>query len=81
MFPEDSLLAAFWKTLLNDLHGEGVTSDSIGGRLPYADRVRIEKEKLADDARAFLESEGFTFWAHMSSLEPDRLKEMLLCPS
>lgn len=74
---EQRLLAAFWRCLKDDLAGRGCTSDSLRGtsrRLPYRERVTIERQQLQDDAQSFIYSEGFDWWAHQSGLDPYHLR-------
>ena len=80
MQPEIQLLAAFWKCLRNDLAGKGCTYDSLPvplRRLPYAERVKLERKQLQVDATVFLASEDFRWWADQSGLDPVHLRTQL----
>ena len=80
MQPEIELLAAFWRCLRNDLKGRGVTYDSlpyVTRRLPYDERVTIERKQLQVEATVFLLSEDFQWWADQSGLDPVHLRTQL----
>lgn len=81
-FSEDglrSLLAAFWNSVRDDLHERGVTTDDglpyRVRRLPYRQRVIIERGQLRDEAARFLASADFDWWAELCDLNPAYLKK------
>ncbi len=80
MVPEELFLAAFWKCLRSDLKGVGCTSDSLPSaqrRLPYTERVIIERTQLQRDAQQFLNSTDFGWWADQSGLDVTQLRTQL----
>ncbi len=80
MVPEEQLLAAFWICLRNDLGGIGCTSDSLPSaqrRLPYTERVIIERTQLQESAQEFLESHDFEWWANQSGFDATQLRTKL----
>ena len=75
--PEQNLIHAFWKCLRDDLAGRGCTSDDLTPderRLPYAERVIIEREQLRSKALEFLPTHDFAYWSGLSHLNPDNLR-------
>ena len=80
MQPEEQLLKAFWTCLRDDLLGHGRTSDNLPyhqRRLPYSERVTIERGNLQRDAHLFVESPDFNWWANQSGLDVDYLRVRL----
>ncbi len=78
--PQQLLIKRFWQVTQDDLRGRGVTSDSLPyfqRRLPYAERVIIERENVRREAQTFLDSDSFTAWADISGLDPQYLREQL----
>ena len=77
MYPEELLVAAFWRCVVKDIRGKGCTTDRVASRhrrLPYAERVSIKQERLAEQAHIFLDTSDFTWWANQSGLDPNDLK-------
>ena len=75
--PEDRLLFAFWKNLHNDLAGRGCTTDNLEPhlrRLPYSERVTIERKRLQEEAKNFLSTDDFSSWANISHLNAGELR-------
>ncbi|KKN77066.1 hypothetical protein LCGC14_0364050 [marine sediment metagenome] len=80
MHPEELLLAAFWKCICSDLAGRGCTLDSrpyAQRRLSYAERVTLERVQLQDEARQFIDSPDFQWWADQSGLDSILLRTKL----
>ena len=80
MLPEEELLVAFWQCIHSDLEGNGVASDKLPNRqrrLPYAERVIIERTQLSLAAQNFIESPDFEWWADQSGLDANRLRGQL----
>ena len=80
MEPEELFLAAFWRCLKNDLRGTGCTSDNLPNkerRLPYEERVIIERKQLQENASYFLKSRDFEWWANQSGLDVTQLRTKL----
>ena len=80
MLNEELLLAAFWRCLHSDLDGSGCTSDSLPSaqrRLPYGERVTIERVQLQESAQQFVESSDFDWCADQSGLDPTLLRIQL----
>ena len=78
--PQQLLVKRFWQVTRDDLKGRGVTSDNLPyyqRRLPYADRVIIERENVRREAQTFLDSESFDLCADISGLDPQYLREQL----
>lgn len=78
--PAEQLVRRFWEVTKDDLAGRGVTFDSLPyrlRRLPYSERVIIERKQVQDAATKFIESDNFSFWAELSGLNPDYLREKL----
>ena len=76
--PEDDLVRAFWKCIRDDIIGRGCTSDNLSPsqrRLPYGDRVILEREQLADSAREYLHTDDFEEWANISHLNHEELRD------
>ena len=75
--PEEKLVFAFWKNLQDDLVGRGCTSDNLPARyrgLSYSDRVIIERVQLRGEAREYLYTDSFEWWANISNLDADKLR-------
>ncbi len=75
--PEQNLMHAFWKCVRDDIAGRGCTLDNLTPeerRLPYDERVIIEKEQLRVEALGFLETKDFDYWSGLSHLNPDKLR-------
>ena len=75
--PLNEMITAFWKNLRDDLDGRGVTCNEIPyryRRLPYKERVKIERDILQQRAREFLDSPHFDTWAQLSGFAPDDLR-------
>ena len=80
MLPEELFLAAFWRCLNNDLRGNGCTFDSLPYSqrgLPYTERVIIERTQLQENAKQFLDSPDFKWWADCSNLDATQLRTKL----
>lgn len=85
--PHLNFLTGFWRNVRDDLSLHGCTSDSlpkrIRRRLPYQERVIIERKLLRDAALEFIMSTSnkpfsFRWWAKLSNLDPDKLRSDLL---
>ena len=79
--PVSTFLAHFWRSLRDELHFRGCTSDDLPSeyrKLPYTERVRIERVLQRKSAIEFVDSAYFLKWADLSQLDPDDLKELLL---
>ena len=75
--PEQNLIHAFWKCVRDDLAGRGCTSEDLTleqRRLPYAERVIIEREQLREAAWDFLDTGDFSYWAGLSHLDTANLR-------
>lgn len=85
--PHLTFLAGFWRSVRDDLSLKGCTSDSlpkrIRRRLPYQERVIIERKLLRDSALEFIMSTSnkpfsFNWWAKLSGVDPAELRSNLL---
>ncbi len=73
-----NLLAKFWTSLIDDLVGKGVIHLNKSTRsVTYKERVILEREKMRIKAQEFLESTDFDYWAHITGVEPIKLREMI----
>lgn len=78
--PAEQLIRRFWEITKDDLAGHGVTFDSLPyhlRRLPYAERVIIERNQVKEAAKEFINSDDFRFWAELADLNPSYLREQL----
>lgn len=85
--PHLNFITGFWRSVRDDLSLKGCTSDSlpkrIRRRLPYHERVIIERKLLRDSALEFIMSTStkpfsFIWWAKLSDLDPGQLRSELL---
>jgi hypothetical protein len=79
-YPYSTFLAHFWNCIRLDISGQGCTTDDLPPelrRLPYAERVMIEREGLTKEAALFLDTPDFDWWAEVSGINPDVLREGL----
>lgn len=77
--PEYELLGYFWKILRDDISGNGCPDYENLLRGPsYRDSVIIERNRLKQEARVFLDTPEFDNWADLSGADPNALREDLL---
>ncbi len=72
--PEYNLLGAMWKTVRDDITGNGCVDP-----IAYLRRqVTEDRLILREDARSFIGTSDFVNWAQLSGANPDALREDLL---
>jgi len=79
--PVLTFLSHFWRCLLDDLRGEGVPTNELPSKLrglPYREKVRIERERYMQEARQFLTSDDFVWWARLSNFDAGTMRARLL---
>ena len=74
--PEYNLLVLFWKSIRDDITGNGCIDPSA--YLIHRRRVWAERYILRQDALTFLDTPDFVNWAQLSGADPDALREDLL---
>ncbi len=72
--PEYNLLGALWKTVRDDIMGNGCVDP-----VAYL-RRQVTKDRLIlkEDARKFIDTSDFVNWAQLSGADPAALREDLL---
>ncbi len=73
-------VAQFWRCILLDLTGKGVTSDEVPIQYrsqTYPKRVMIEREILRQEALEFLNTPAFDVWADVSGFNANEMREKL----
>lgn len=73
----EELLIRFWHTLTADLHHKGIVSKDAPTGVLYGDHAIIERKILAIEAQKFMDSDDFTYWADLTGLDKDRLREAI----
>lgn len=72
--PEYNLLGALWKTIRDDITGNGCVDPIAYLRRQVTENRLILKE----DARKFIDTSDFVNWAQLSGADPTALREDLL---
>jgi hypothetical protein len=76
-----NVITAMFKELQRDLRGEGCVSDDLpppDGIHSSGELATIRKRELQREARAYLDSENFDWWATVMSTDVTVLRERLI---